>query len=66
MFNLLLNFIPKKILLRVTRIATPFGPNNLLLCHPYLLWTTDKDAKVHHGSLLLDVTNSIKNNQPIR
>ncbi|UJR38547.1 hypothetical protein I4U23_031213 [Adineta vaga] len=65
MFALPSNLISMKILMRITRITAQYGPDKLFFCHPYPLWTTDKDAKVHHGSLLLDITNSIRNNQQI-
>ncbi|CAF3003740.1 unnamed protein product, partial [Rotaria sp. Silwood2] len=52
-------------IMRISRTTTPYGPDRIVLCHPYPLWMKDEHAKVHNGSLLIDVTNQIRNNQSI-
>ena len=54
------------VIMRVSRTTTPYGPDGTVFCHPYPLWVKDEHAKVHHGSLLIDVTDQIMNNQPIK
>ena len=55
-----------KVIMRVTRTTLPYGLDEVILCHPYPLWVKDARAKVHHGSLLIDVTNQVMHNQLIR
>ncbi|UJR18520.1 hypothetical protein I4U23_005426 [Adineta vaga] len=45
--------------LRISRTTTAFDPDQTVCCHPYPLYTKNKDAIVHDGSLLFPV--SIKN-----
>lgn len=52
--------------MRVTRTTVPYGPQGIILCHPYGLSVKDVQANVHHGSLLLDITDRVKNDEPIR
>jgi hypothetical protein len=54
------------VLMRVSRTTIPYGPDGIVLCHPYPLWVKDAHAKVHHGSLLVDITDQIMNNQPLK
>jgi hypothetical protein len=42
---------------RITRTTIPHGPTNLILCNPYEIWSSDKQAKVHNGSLYLLTTD---------
>ncbi len=42
-------------LMRITRITLPYGPDNLILCHPYPIWLNDKSAKVYNGSLFIPI-----------
>ncbi len=41
--------------LRVTRITKPYGPDNLVLYHPYPIWLNDKNGLVYNNSLLLPI-----------
>jgi hypothetical protein len=42
--------------LRITRLTVPYGPDQLLLCHPYPIWLNDENGRVHSGSLFLPIT----------
>ncbi|CAF3201151.1 unnamed protein product, partial [Rotaria sp. Silwood2] len=54
------------VIMRVTRTTTPYGRDGIVCCHPYSLWVKDKHANIHYGSLLLDITEKIRNKQPIK
>ncbi|CAF1260117.1 unnamed protein product [Adineta ricciae] len=51
------------VVMRVTRTTNPY--ESVKICHPYPLWVKDPKAQVHQGSLLLDVTTEIRNNDEI-
>ncbi|CAF4876077.1 unnamed protein product [Rotaria sp. Silwood1] len=53
------------VIMRVCRTTIPYGPDEIVFCHPYPLWVKDEHAKVHHGSLLIDITDQIMNNETI-
>ncbi|CAF1039688.1 unnamed protein product [Rotaria sordida] len=53
-------------IMRITRTTIPYGPDRIVCCHPYPLWIKDEHAKVHHSSLLTDITDQIMNNQSIK
>ena len=52
------------VIMRVSRITNPY--ESVKICHPYPLWVKDPTAQVHQGSLLLDITKEIRNNEEIR
>ncbi|CAF4007218.1 unnamed protein product [Rotaria sp. Silwood1] len=54
------------VIMRVCRTTIPYGPDEIVFCHPYPLWVKDEHAKVHHGSLLIDITDQIMNNETIK
>ncbi|CAF1503394.1 unnamed protein product [Adineta ricciae] len=45
------------VMLRASRTTTPFGTDETICCHPYPLSTVNKQAIVHHGSLLFPVSD---------
>ncbi|CAF1195166.1 unnamed protein product [Adineta ricciae] len=51
------------VVMRVTRTTNPY--ESVTICHPYPLWVNDPKAQVHQGSLLLDITKEIRNNEEI-
>ncbi|CAF2053435.1 unnamed protein product [Rotaria magnacalcarata] len=54
------------VIMCISRTTIPYGPDRIVFCHPYPLWMKDEHAKVHHGSLLIDITDQIMNNQSIK
>ncbi len=54
------------VMIRVTRTTIPFGPDQIICCHPYPLYTKNEHAIAHSDSILLPVADKNMEEQLIR
>jgi hypothetical protein len=44
--------------MRITRTTIDNGENKLIFYHPYPIWIKNQNAKVHHGSIFIQITET--------
>jgi hypothetical protein len=42
--------------MRITRTTMDYGRDKLVFYHPYPIWMKNKSAKIHHGSIFIQIT----------
>jgi hypothetical protein len=43
--------------MRITRTTINHRKDNLIFYHPYPIWIKNKKAKIHNGSIYIQITN---------
>ena len=56
--------LPNKIfLMRITRTTTDYGEHKHIFYHPYPVWIKNQNAKIHHGSIFIPITETDMKNR---
>lgn len=42
--------------MRITRTTADHRKDNLVFYHPYPTWIKDRNARIHHGSIFIQIT----------
>ena len=49
--------------MRVTRTTIGYGEDKLIFYHPYPIWIKNLNTKIHHGSILIQITETDMQNK---
>jgi hypothetical protein len=52
--------------MRITRTTIDHRKDRLIFYHPYPMWIKDKSAKIHNGSIFIQITNKDLENRFIK